>query len=203
MHAGLLDVLHDRADHDVAAVADRVDVDLDRVLDEAVDQRVRRDRRGAHVVLVVADAHGAAAEHVARAHEHRVADALGRLDGAVGVVRDAPGRRLEAELAEQVAEALPVLGQVDRARAACRGCGTPAASRPSARRSGVCPPNCTTTPIGLLALDHREHVLERERLEVEAVGGVVVGRDGLRVAVDHHRRRSPAAGRRCTACTQQ
>src|SRR5258708_32524632 len=29
--------------------------------------------------------------------------------------------------------------------------------------------------------------LERERLEVEAVGGVVVGRYGFRVAVDHHR----------------
>ena len=33
---------------------------------------------------------------------------------------------------------------------------------------------------------HLEHVLERERLEVQAVGGVVVGGDGLRVAVDHH-----------------
>ena len=31
-----------------------------------------------------------------------------------------------------------------------------------------------------------EHVLEGERLEVEPVGGVVVGRDGLGVAVDHH-----------------
>ena len=33
----------------------------------------------------------------------------------------------------------------------------------------------------------REHVLERQRLEVQAVGGVVVGGDGLGVAVDHHR----------------
>ena len=38
-----------------------------------------------------------------------------------------------------------------------------------------------------LALDHRHHVFERQRLEVEAVGGVVVGRHGFRVAVDHHR----------------
>ena len=39
----------------------------------------------------------------------------------------------------------------------------------------------------LLGVHDLEHVLERQRLEVEPVGGVVVGRDGLRVAVDHHR----------------
>ena len=36
--AGLLDVLHDPADVDLGAVAQRVDVDLDRVLEEAVDE---------------------------------------------------------------------------------------------------------------------------------------------------------------------
>ena len=36
--AGLLDVLHDPADPDVLAVAQRVDVDLDRVLHEAVEE---------------------------------------------------------------------------------------------------------------------------------------------------------------------
>ena len=38
---------------------------------------------------------------------------------------------------------------------------------------------------GLLDVHDLEHVLERQRLEVQAVGGVVVGRHGLRVAVDH------------------
>src|SRR5439155_5235844 len=38
---------------------------------------------------------------------------------------------------------------------------------------------------GPLALEHREHGLRVERLEVEAVGRVVVRRDRLRVAVDH------------------
>src|SRR5439155_23904660 len=35
---GLLDVLHDPADPDVLAVAQRVDIDLDRVLQEAVEE---------------------------------------------------------------------------------------------------------------------------------------------------------------------
>ena len=40
---------------------------------------------------------------------------------------------------------------------------------------------------GPLALHDVHHVLERQRLEVEAVGGVVVRRDGLGIAVDHDR----------------
>ena len=68
--------------------------------------------------------------------------------------------------------------------------GTPAAVSRAASPSGVCPPSCTITPATvprpLLGVHHLQHVLERQRLEVEAVGGVVVGGDGLRVAVDHH-----------------
>ena len=36
-------------------------------------------------------------------------------------------------------------------------------------------------------LVNREHILKRERFEVESVAGVVISRDGLRVAVDHYR----------------
>jgi hypothetical protein len=39
----------------------------------------------------------------------------------------------------------------------------------------------------LLGVDDLEDVLEGQRLEVEAVGRVVVGGDGLGVAVDHDR----------------
>src|SRR5690606_40407489 len=35
--AGLLDVLHDAADPDVVAIAERVDIDFDRVFEEAVE----------------------------------------------------------------------------------------------------------------------------------------------------------------------
>ena len=38
MDAGFLDMLEDARDRDVGAVADRVDVDLDRVAQIAVDQ---------------------------------------------------------------------------------------------------------------------------------------------------------------------
>ena len=38
MDTGLLDALHHRADADGDAVAERVDVDLERALEEAVDE---------------------------------------------------------------------------------------------------------------------------------------------------------------------
>ena len=67
--------------------------------------------------------------------------------------------------------------------------GTLACSSGSASLSGVWPPNCTMTPCSVplraLGVDDLEHVLGGERLEIEPVGGVVVGRHRLRIAVDH------------------
>ena len=69
--------------------------------------------------------------------------------------------------------------------------GMPAFSSASASFSGVWPPNCTMTPrsspVGLLGAQDLQHVLRRQRLEIEPVRGVVVGRHGLGVAVDHDR----------------
>ena len=66
MHPRLLDVLHDRADVGVVAVAERIDVDLDGVLEEAVDERRALDagESDPHLLGVVADAHRTPAEHV-------------------------------------------------------------------------------------------------------------------------------------------
>ncbi len=69
--------------------------------------------------------------------------------------------------------------------------GAPEASSACASFSGVWPPNWTMTPTSVpfsCSFDEdRQHVLGGQRLEIEPVGGVVVGRDGLRVAVDHDR----------------
>jgi len=71
VHPGLLDVLHDGADVHVLAVAEGVHVDLDRVLEEAVDEHrvVGAHAGGAlhiadELVLRIDDLHGAPAEDV-------------------------------------------------------------------------------------------------------------------------------------------
>ena len=67
---------------------------------------------------------------------------------------------------------------------------TPAACSDSASLSGVWPPYCTTHDTSPPADFSRSmiamHVLERERLEVQPIDRVVVGRHRLRIAVDHH-----------------
>ena len=185
--AGLLDVLHDRRHVGVVPVAERVDVDLDRALEEAVDQDAllgpsrRRDR-----LVVVADLHVPPAEHVGRPHEHRVADRLGDLDRLrrrpAAIAQDGNG---DVELVAERGKALAVLGEVDRVER--RAEDPPAFCLDLAREleRGLAP-ELDDDAVGQLAGADLEHLLDAERLEVEAVGRVVVGRDRLGVAVDHH-----------------
>ena len=106
--------------------------------------------------------------------------------GLVGGARRAVGRLLEADLPEEVGEALAVLRPVDRVR---RRPEDPDA-RPLERHRELerrLPAELDDHPERLLLLDDVEDVLEGQGLEVEPVRGVVVGRDRLRVAVDHDR----------------
>ncbi len=123
MDACLLDVLHDAGDDDFLAVCDRVDVDLDREIQEAVEQdrAVVRDAHGpldviAQLVLAVHDLHRTSAEHVRRPHDQRIADLLRHRDGFVDVTRGAVRRLLELELVDELLEPLAILGEIDRVR---------------------------------------------------------------------------------------
>ena len=193
------------------AVGEQVEVELDGVLEEAVEQhrmavgapRPPERMKCAERLLVVADRHGAAAEHVGRAHQHREADAARDGERLVERARGAVLGLADALLGEQRAEALAVLGEVDRVGRGAQ-IGTPAACEPAGeleRRLAAELARCT--PSGRSRSIDRQHVLERQRLEVEAVGGVVVGRDGLRIAVDHDRLEARASPSAKAACTQQ
>ena len=200
MHPGLLDVLHDPGDVDRLAVGERVDVDLDRVLEEAVEQQrvllVGLDvglQVGVEILGRVADLHRPAAEHVGGPDQEREADLFGDHRRLLGRERRAVGRVLDAELAQQGAEAAAVLGEVDRVdgRAEQRDPGLLEVAGELQRGLAA---ELDDHALGPLLLADGEHVLGGERLEIEAVGGVVVGRDRLRIAVDHHRVATELAG---------
>ncbi len=98
MDTRALDMLHDAGDKDILAVADGVHLKL-LAHDVAIYQHglvdVDLDRRlqvVAQTLLVRDDLHGAAAQHVARAHQHRVADAGGGLHtDSISVTASASG----------------------------------------------------------------------------------------------------------------
>ena len=157
MHARLLDVLHDAADDHVLAVAaivdHRVDVDLDRVVEEAVEQHRRivgHLDRFAHVALEIAllvhDLHRAAAEHVRRPHHQRIADLRRRPRARrprcarCGWAAGAASRRTSSCWKRSRSSAMSIMSGV------VPMIGTPFFSRSRASLSGVWPPYWTITP---------------------------------------------------------
>ncbi len=197
MDPRLLDMLEDAGDRDVLAVADRVDIDLDRVAQIAVDQNRRRarylNRRGDIMIELLGPVdhlHRAAAKHVAWAQQHRIADPLRHRDRLVAAAGEAVGGLLEAELVDQLGKPLAVLGKVD---AVGRGAedrdsvGLKLGGELERRLPAELDDHALELALLRLAMEDFEHVLGRQRLEIETVAGVRVGRDRLRIAVDHDR----------------
>ena len=84
-----LDVLEDPPRPSRLAVAEHVDVELERALEELVDERRLVLSK---LVRAANHPHPPAAEHVVRPHEHRVPDPLGDLERLLPRLRDAPAR---------------------------------------------------------------------------------------------------------------
>jgi hypothetical protein len=189
---GLLDVLHHRADEHVDAVAHRVDVNLDRPLQEAIDQdgvfaggfgRGPNERR--ELVVVVDDLHSSTAEDVGGSHHDRVADPAGDetclVDGPRLPVR---GRR-DLHLVEELREPPSVLRQIDRVRRGAQDAVSRSLEDPRQLERGLTTELRDHADRSLRVTDG-EHVLGRQRLEVQTARCVVVRGHGLRIRVDHH-----------------
>ena len=149
-----------------------------RVAAEVVGQAVAR----------VDDLHRAAAEHVATGG--RAAGSRPRRPAASASSIVVRGARRAAPCSPAARAASP-----KRPRSSARSIestlvpriGTPASCEPGGQLERRLAAELDDDALGLLDVDDAEHVLERQRLEVQAVGGVVVGGDRLGVAVDHHR----------------
>ena len=197
--ARLLDVFHDRAHEEFRAVKQGVDVDLDGRIEEAVDeQRAAREQQLGVVAgqviaqrrLVVDDRHAAPAQHEGRTNENRVADLLGHGDDLLGCVCSVVRGSRALRRLEHLSELFAVLGQVDRARARAQdrhACAFQVGGQRQRRLPAELDDHALDGAGRALGTVDLQDVLERERLEVEAVGDVVVGRDGLGVAVNHDR----------------
>ena len=91
-------------------------------------------------------------------------------------------------LLDQLGEAVAVFGEVDGIRrgAEDRHAGFfQRAGQLQRRLAAELHDHAVQRAALLFGMDDLEHVFGRQRFEIEPVGGVVVGRDGFRVAVDH------------------
>ena len=150
--------------------------------------------------LVEDDLHAAAAKNERRADDERIAELRRALESAVDVARHHRLGHRDAELVHRRVEEIAVLCVVDRVDGCAEdlAAGLLELARDVERRL---PAELHDDAHGLFGLVDLEHVFDRHRLEVELVGSVVVGRDGLGVAVDDdrlvahlaHRHRSVAA----------
>ena len=191
MDTRLLDVLHDAADEHRLPVARTIDIDLDRVVEESVEQHRGRGRhvhRVAHVsrevALVMDDLHCPAAKDVGGTHDERVADFGRVLHRAPGGACGAVGGLAQTARLEQPLESLAILGEVDVVRTGPDD-GDAMRLQGARKLERGLPAVLHDHPLGPFDADDLEHVLKRQRLEVETIGRVVVGRHGLRIAVDH------------------
>ena len=197
MDARFLDMLEHAGHDDIGAVAQRVDIDLDRIAQIAVDQHRRIPRhlhRGLDIIfeliLAVDDLHRAAAEDIARPGKHRIADARRDRDRLFAAARDAVFGLLQPQLVDQSGKAFAVFGQVDRIGRRSQD-GNPRlferASELERRLAAELDDHARQRALRHFDVQDFEHVLDRQRFEIEAVRRVVIGRHRFGVAVDHDR----------------
>ena len=192
VNAGPLDVLHDTGDQDVRAVRDNIHLQLNAghvlVHKDGVFNAAGQD--AAHVgfggLAVPGDAHVLAADDIAGAKKHRIAPVLGRREGFVQGVYAMSLRAADAEALQQGVEAGPVLGGVNAVGGGAQN-GNSLFGEKARQLDGRLAAEGHHHAHRLLHLDNIPDVFRAEGLEVEPVGGVIVGGDGLGVVVhDDH-----------------
>src|SRR5690554_4682264 len=191
VNTSLLDVLHDAADNHVGAVTNGIDIHLDGGIQEVVQQYravVGYQNGTAHVThqlgFVIDDFHGTATQHVGRTNHQRIADFTGRQDTFFMAAHSGVLGLLQAQALDHLLETLTVFGTVNSIRAGADNGHTSSFQATGQFQRGLATV-LHNDALRFFDVDDFQHVFQGDRLEVQPVGGIVVGRHGLRVAVDH------------------
>ena len=116
--------------------------------------------------------HRPPAKHVARTQQHRIADPLGDRDRLVAAAGKAVGRLLQAQLVDQLGEALAVLGQVDAVRRGAEdrdAVGLQLGGELQRRLPAELDDHALKLALLRLAVEDFQHILAGQRLEIEPV----------------------------------
>ena len=189
VHARALHVLHDAGDVHVFPIAHRVHFQF-FAADVAIDQHglILADQHGRLQIvpqreLVIHDLHGAAAQHIGRAHQHRIADARGGGDAILDLRHRTTLRLGDIQAAHGLFEAVAVLRALDGLHVRADD-GHAQLRKPARQIDGGLPAQRHDDPIGALHIDDVHHVFHGERLEIELIADRVIRGNGFGVVVD-------------------
>ena len=193
MNTGFFNVFHDHANHGRLAVGNAIDVDLDCVFQKTIDQdgAIRRyfncaRHVSAEIRLIINELHRAAAENKARSDQNWITNLACDLYRFVRVHGRTTRRLTQSKLVQHRCEKFSIFRGLDalRLRAENRNAGRFQSVREVERRLSA---ELHHHAFGPLLLIYIENVLQRERLEIEFVARVVIGRNRFRIRVHHDR----------------
>ena len=184
-------MLHDCADYNLFAIAGQVNVNLDRCTQEVIQQHralVGHLNRIMHVTiqlfLAIHNFHGPPTQNIGGTYNQWISNLLRRLDTFFDAAHRAIGWLFQAQLLNQLLEALTVLCPID-------GIGTGSNHRHTGLfqtlyqvQRGL-PAKLNDNALRLLQLNDFDYVFERQWLEVQAIRDIVISRYCLRVTIDH------------------
>ena len=158
-------------------------VDQDRTIGGYTDGRIHVKR---HRFIVVHDLHAAAAQNIGRAHHDRVADAVGNFKSFLHRGRHAALRHRDLKPIHQLTEQIAVFGEIDHFRCCAENVHA-VLFQLSGKVQRRLPAELRDHADRLFLVVDAQNILDRQGFKIELVGGVVIGGNGFRVAVDDNR----------------
>jgi hypothetical protein len=131
---------------------------------------------------------GASAEHVRRPDHDRIADLFCDLARFRRIARNAALRLAQPQLADQLVESVAVFREINGVRRRAEDRHVRAFQRfgeLKRRLAAELHDHPMQRAIAALGIDDLDHVFGRQRFEIKPIRSVVVGRHGLRIAIDH------------------
>src|SRR5665213_3611009 len=132
----------------------------------------------------VANFHRAAAEHITWSHQHRITYALGHANRIFRFERGSIRRAFYLQPVYQFAESLAVFSDIDHVRRRAED-GHAGGFELLCKLERRLSTEGDDHAIGLFKIKDVHHILEGERLEIKLIAGIVIGRDGFGIAVNH------------------
>ena len=205
MHTHGIEILN-RADDDdvVSSVAHHLQLEFfpsqDRLFDESFVHRREVEAAGQHfaqLFAVVRDASAGAAEREGRTNDDRKSDLPGKLDPVFRVVDQRRLGNIEADALHRIFEKQPVFRLLDRGNVRADQMHIVLFQHPAIRKfngqvqrslpaNGRQHGKARAGRHLALNTDDLFEILQRERLDVSAVGRLRIGHDGRRIRVGQH-----------------